>query len=498
MIWPENKLNIAADATNDAALVSRLEMMKFDFDAEMRSVDGTSLPVYCEIQPAYVGGQKSLIQVAVPAQHITENPLANPCTVSGKSGAFTINIQGLHWRRFPTSSNGTLGLEAIELLHIEKLTVLCPPMHAKREIRFHLAPISYLRSESNFVHFGDSSHSEQLFVLDLPDLGATSFVAEWTTVYHRDADLPGATVIAGFSAVAGLPSDAPVDVERMVAKFRSSLEVLSVLFRQAVSLHGWTYSDGKTVSTWIDPLEPNVTPSAREDRGDFVAKPQVFVECATRLAHAYGHADEKTRSLVRHLSIAVNPHTSTRTNERFLLMFSALERVIEFAWKQDLTPRSPAATDNAVTALLERLKESVVAEGGENASEVSARLEGFIKTVKNGTSVRDKFKAFFRVYPAMTYCCADLWPILGSDNERGLREVRHALAHGRSSFVSLDVIAVAEWHLAILLERLIFVLLGMTLPVGISPGSYLLQKGGRGWYEKDWWGPLRSKPDKPI
>lgn len=472
--------------------------MKFNFDAELRSADGVVLPVYCEVEPPYVGGQKALVRVAVPAQHITRHPPSYPCALSGKCGAFTIDMHGIHWRQFPTSSKGTLGLEAVELLHIEKLTILYPPINARREIRFHLAPISYLRTESGSIHFGDSSHSEELFVLDLPDLGATRFVAEWVTFYRRDAEIPGATVVAGFSAVACLPPDAPIDADRMVAKFRSSLEVLSVLFRQAVSLHGWTYTDGETVSTWVDPLEPNVTRSARENRGDFVTMPQVFEECATSLAHAYGKADEKIRSLVRHLSVAVNPHTDSRTNDRFLFMFSALERVIEFARKRDKTPRSPAATDNAVTTLLEQLKEAVVAEGDENASEISARLEGFIKAVKNGTSVGDKLKAFFRVYPTMIYYCADLWPILGSDKERGLREVRNALAHGRSSFVSLNVVAVAEWHLAILLERMIFVLLNMTVPDGISPDSYLLRTGGRGWYERAWWGPLRSKPDQPI
>lgn len=472
-------------------------MMKFDFDAELRSADGAVLPVYCEVQLPYVGGQKSLICVAIPAQHITENPPVNPCTLSGKSGASTINIQGVHWRRFPTSSNSTLGLKAIELLHIERLTVQHPPINPRREIRFHLAPISYLRSESNGIYFGDRSHLEELFVLDLPGLGATSFVAEWATVYHRDAEIPGATVIAGFSAVARLPLDAQIDADRMVAKFRSSLEVLSVLFRQAVSLHGWTYTDGETVSTWVAPLEPNVTPSAREDRGDFVARPQVFVECATSLAHAYEKADNKTRSLVRHLSVAVNPHTNSRTADRFLFMFSALERVVEFAWKRDQTPQSPAVTTHTVIKHLEQLKEAVVAEGGENASEISARLGGLIDVV-NRPRVRDKFEAFFRVYSAMPLYCSDLWPILGSDKERGLREVRNALAHGRSAFLSPDVVAVAEWHLAILLERVIFVLLDMTLPDGISPGSYLLRMGGRGWYERDWWGPLRSKPDQLI
>lgn len=472
--------------------------MKFDFDAELTSADGAVFPVYCEVQPPYVGGQKSLINLAVPARHINEVLPQNPCTLSGKSGAFTIKMQGVHWRSFPTSSNNTLGLRAIELLHIKRLTVLHRRMEARREIRFHLAPISFLRSESSCVCFGDGSHSEDLFVLDLPDLGATSFVTESVTIYHRDAEIPGATVIAGFSAVAGLPPDGPFNAEQMVAKFRSSLEVLSVLFRQAVSLHGWTYTDGETVSTWINPLEPNVTPSAREHRGDYVARPQVFVECATSLAHAYAKADTKIHSLVRHLSAAVNPHTNSQTADRFLFMFSALERAVESAWGRDQTPLSPAVTDYAVTTLLNGLKETVVAGGGENASEISERLEGFIKTVKNGTSVRDKFDAFFRVYPAMTSYRADLWPILGSEKQRGLREIRNALAHGRGSFVSLDVMAVAEWHLAILLERVIFVLLDMPMPEGISPGSLLLRTGGRGWYERDWWGPLRSKPDQPI
>lgn len=471
--------------------------MKFDFDAELRSVDGAAIPVYCEIQPPYVGGQKAMIRVAVPAKHITENPPGNPCVLSGKSGAFTINIQGVHWRRFPCSSKGTLGLEDMELLHIERLTVQHPPMSAKREIRFHLAPISYLRSESSCVCFGDRSHAEDLFVLNLPDLGTTRFVAEWETIYHRDAEIPGATVIAGFSAIAALPPDGPIDADLMVAKFRSSLEVLSVLFRQAVSLHGWTYTDDETVSTWIAPLEPNVTPSAHENRGDFVARPQVFVECATNLAHAYGKADKEIRSLVRHLSVAVNPHTNSRTADRFLFMFSVLERVAEFAWKRDQTPQSSSVTTHAVIKHLEQMKEAVVAQDGENASEISARLGGLIDVV-NRPSVRDKFEAFFRMYPAMHRYCADLWPVLGTDKERGLREIRNALSHGRSAFVSLDVVAIAEWHLAILLERMIFVLLDMTLPDGISPNSYLLRMGGRGWYERDWWEPLRSKQDQPI
>lgn len=471
--------------------------MKVEFDAELRGADGVVLPAHCELQPPSVGGQKSLVRVAVPASRITENVPSSPCVLSGTSGPYSIRMEEVYWRHFPTSANSTFGLETIELFHVGRLMIRRPSGGGGKEIRFHLAPISYLRSESSFASFGDGSRTENLFVLDLPGLGQTRFVIEWVTTYHRDAEIPGATVIVGFDAIVDLPSKGISDAGQLVEQFKGSLEILSVLFRQAVTLHGWTYTHEVAATTWTNPLDPNVTPSARERRGDFVSRPQIFEECATALAQAYGTADAKSRSLVRHLSVAVNPHNNSSTSDHFLFMFAALERVIEFAWTIDKEPSIPAITTQALIQHLEKLSADVTAAAGEYAAEISQRLKGLIGVVSR-PSVRDKFDAFVRVYPAMNRYCADLWPVLGSDKERGLRDIRNALAHGRSSFVSSDVVAVAEWHLAVLLERLIFVLLGLAVPDGISTGSLLLRTGGRGWYESDWWIPLRSRRDKSI
>lgn len=472
-------------------------MLKFEFDATLLGADGASFQVHCEVQEPLVGGQKAQIHIAVPAQHITENPPENPCSLSGGNGFVTINMEGVHWRRFPTSSSCSLGLETVELLHVDRLTVSRPVTNPKKEIRFHLANISYLRSRSNFVQFGNSENPRELFLLNLPPLGPTSFVVEWVTIYHRDAETLGASVHAGFSAVTALPTNGPVEIETLVANFKRCLDILAIPFRQAVSLLGWTYNDGQTISTWIAPLAPAVTPSAREDRGEHVAKPQLFVECAAALAGAYENADVQTRSLVRHLSLAVNPHSDLRYRDHFMFMFSGFERVIESAWKRDKTPNSPTVTTHAVIMHLEQLIETVVSEGGADALVVSQRLSGLIKVVK-GASIQDKLKAFFRVYSAMNGFCLDLWPILGVGKERGLREIRHALAHGSGSLISPNVLAVANWHMAILLERMVFVLLEVPMPEGISPNSFLLRMGGKGWYEQDWWGPLRSQPDQLI
>jgi hypothetical protein len=472
-------------------------MIKYDFDAQLIGEEGGKVPVFCEVQPPHVAGQKAQIRMSVPVQHLPQTPPRSPCKLVGTCGALAIKLEGVHWRTFPTSSPFTLGLEEVELLHVDRLIVKFPTSGTKREIRFHLAPISFLRSASSLTRLGSASHSEELFVLDLPGIGVTSFVMEWVTRYQRDAEIPGASISIGFSAVVCLSEHGKQDVDELVTQFKKALDVLSVLFRQAVSLHGWTYRDNEIISTWISPLDPNVTCSAHEDRGEYVARPQGFAECATGLAQAFGKADKAVQSLTRHLSLALNPHQNLRGSDHFMFMFAAFERVIEYAWMREKASFGQTSTTGTLVKHLEELNKAILAEGGEDAPTISARIKGLIGIV-GGPSYRDKLQAFLRVYPTMGIYSRDLWPIVGTEKERGLRELRNAIAHGSSSFVSVNVVAVAEWHLAILIERVIFVLLNLAVPEGITPDSYLLKAGARGWYEREWWEPLRIEVDQPI
>lgn len=472
--------------------------MKLSFDAELKGSNGKLLPVYCEVQTPHLGGQKAHIQIAVPGSAITTMPPSSPCTLAAKAGELAVTMQGVHWRYFPTWSNTKHGLEHIELLHVDRLTVGRPSTDTCKEFQFHLGPVDYLRNESNYL-VRDGSARQDLFVLAHPEFGDIRFVVDWVTVYNHAPEVLGATVFGGFCAIVKLPESLPLDEEKIVEKFKSALEVLSVLFRQAVKLHGWTFSqDHQTVTTWVDPIDPIVTTSAHKERGDFVEKPLKFVNCANGLIRAYSDAEPKTRSLIRHLLLVVNPYVEKRNYDHFLSMFNAFERVIEAAWKMDSTPLSPCVTNNALVSLLEGLIESVQADGGDAAAVLAERLRRFIRTVDSGVSWTTKLESFLRVYPAVGHYCADLWPVKGTDKKRGLKEIRNALAHGRGSFVSMDVIAVASWHLGILLERLIFVLLGVGVPEGIRPSSDLLRNGGKGWYGSDYWIPLQSKQDQPI
>lgn len=474
-------------------------MMKFNFDAELKGSNGIVLPVHCEVQPPYLGGQKAHIQIAVPGSAITKMPPSSPCTLAAKCGAIAVTMQGVHWRDFPTVASTKHGLESIELSHVEKLTICRPSTDAHDGFQFHLGPVDYLRKESNYLPRSDGSARQDLFALAHPELGDIRFVVDWVTVCNRPPEVLGVSVFGGFCAIVKLPDFMPRDEAKIVEKFQSVLEVLSVLFRQAVKLHGWTFTQGpQTTTTWVGPLRPIVTVSAHEERGDFVEKPQNFVNCADGLIRAYSVAEPKTRSLVRHLLLVVNPYVEKRNYDHFLSMFNAFERVIEAAWKMDSTPLHPCVSNKALVSRLEGLIASVRADGGEDAGVLAERLGGFIKTVESGVSWMNKLESFLRVYPTVRHYSADLWPVKGTDKRRGLKEIRNALAHGRGSFVSMDVIAVACWHLGILLERLIFILLGVGVPEGIRPSSDLLRIGGKGWYGKDYWIPLQSKQDQPI
>lgn len=236
--------------------------MKFSFDAELKGSNGKVLPVYCEVQPPHLGGQKAHIQIAVPGSAITTTPPSSPCTLAAKCGASAVNVQGVHWRYFPTWSTTKHGLEPIELLHVERLTVSRPSTDACKEFQFHLGSVDYLRKESNYLR-RDGSARQDLFVLAHPEFGDIRFVVDWVTVYNREPEVMGASVFGGFCAIVNLPDSMPLDEARIVEKFQSVLEVLSVPFRQAVKLHGWTFTQGQqTVTTWVDPMTP-IAPCVR-------------------------------------------------------------------------------------------------------------------------------------------------------------------------------------------------------------------------------------------
>lgn len=471
--------------------------MKYGFDAWLKGADGTSLPVYCEVQIPHVGGQKASVLITISSEYLTDTPPKNPCEVVGTFGEISISISGVHWRIFPLNMGHAHGQQTVELLDVERMTLTLPYRTTDRELRFHLGPVKFLKSQSGAILFDGKASYKELFRLNIPGLGVTKFIMEWVTTYHRDAEIPSATTVAGFSAIVEAPMSTVVDAHHLARRFRRSLDVLSILFRQAITLHGWTWTDQRTTSTWLRPLSPIQTPCAHDERGDHVVLPASFVQVADALLDAFDKADRKTQSLARHIAVALNPHRGAQAENRFLFLYSVLERAVKSIAKNNKIDRPSDGSTKTLVRLLEELRAEVIRADAEYAEVVANRIMGLADQVQRPSS-KDEYDRFFQTYPSMRYYSSDLWPLQGQGKNRGLKELRNAMAHGSSSYVPADVTSVAQWHISVWLERFIFVLFEMDVPEGIQPNSYLLEVGGGGYYDHETWGPLQSKPDVEI
>ena len=88
---------------------------------------------------------------------------------------------------------------------------------------------------------------------------------------------------------------------------------------------------------------------------------------------------------------------------------------------------------------------------------VVERIEGFIKTVKKGRlSLLQQLEGALMTWSVKN---DDLWPLSGSDALPGLKEVRDKLAHSGPKALHPQSLAVATWHLSILLERVLLTFL---------------------------------------
>jgi len=88
------------------------------------------------------------------------------------------------------------------------------------------------------------------------------------------------------------------------------------------------------------------------------------------------------------------------------------------------------------------------------------------------------------------------WPIEGTDEKLGLKEIRNKLIHGVHGKINFQALAVASWHFSIFIERLIFVMVEAEVPKGICRNSLLLTRND--WYGRDYWTSLQKPTLKNI
>ncbi|ROH86155.1 hypothetical protein ED236_06765 [Pseudomethylobacillus aquaticus] len=354
-------------------------------------------------------------------------------------------------------------------------------------IRFHLSTTKFFVEHLNAqLNYGASAdQTAELFTLATPELGQIVFSKEWVFDL-AEASNGTATVHYGYYAAVTMPDG---EHELLISHFRKMLDWLSILVRQRIVLLGWTIENaGQRIEVYLDPLDKRLTPFMPPKPGRFIVEDDEFTEVALSGLASWPDKNPEEQEQLSDFSYALAPHLDESTEEKFIFQYRMLEKFI-------ITPKVAARTTLIETEILSgfinNLKKAKIENpDSDQASALNKRLDGFINNIQQDKpSLRHKIDGFISSF--MKGSVEDLWPIAGTDEKPGLKEIRDTLSHTDTRSIHHQSLAVAQWHLTILLERLVFKLLELPAPVAIQPGSNILRR--EFWYERAYWENLQKQ-----
>jgi hypothetical protein len=442
-----------------------------------------------------VSGSPASISIEIPLSQKQQSDLENPCALSAKDGGLEIQIKDLWYRSIPAGiTDRTHARGVFNINHAGHLWVRRSHWTSNRaQLRFLLSPVRFFKAHSSasMVNYTASPNmAVELFKLHTAELGEIRFIKYWS-VHHVDKGGVAAEIRAGFAAEIQLRELPSPSVEQLVGKMKEVLIPLSILIRQAITLHGWVWEKQDGIETmWFNPLDPNLAPDMAEEPAEDVCFPKEFSQCAQAFTERFIEAPPDLKEVVTLISIALAPHVKRSTAGNFSALFGAWEQVIGLNKLTNAEKVKLHETDEELIEALNDLKIRIRNSSTQSARIIEDRIEGLINKISDpNPSFKVRFEKLQAVYPQLVVCMGDLWPVLGTEKKPGLKNVRDSLAHGLQAKYNPQAIAVAHWHFSRLSERLAFIVLGIKMPAGLCPNSYLLRRDP--WYGRTYWEALR-------
>lgn len=465
-------------------------------DAVITDKYGKSLEVDCRVTEPIVSGSPALISIEIPLVLGKQHELANPCTLIGKDGSLEVEIGDIWYHSIPLGltyrkhARGKFNINYVGSLWIKESYLKSD----RARIRFLLSPIRFFKKHIcvSMVNYADTPEmTAEIFKLHTAELGDIRFIKYWS-VHHVDKNGIAAEIHAGFAAEIKIQESTTPSMEQLIEKMKDILLPLSILTRQAITLHGWIWEKQEGIETmWFNPLDPNLAPDMAEEPVENVCFPQEFNECAQSLVEKFIGAPPEIKEAITLISVALAPHVRRSTAGNFSALFGALEQVIGLKKLTKEEKERLRETDEELISALNDLKVSFEKKSTPNGEKIARRIEGFQKNVRDGgASLSVRFEKFQAAYPNIKIYMTDIWPIFGTSKTPGLKNIRDSLAHGLQADYSAQAIAVAHWHFSRLAERLAFILLGINVPRGIHFNSSLLSR--EQWYDRSYWEAIRT------
>lgn len=474
-----------------------MKLENHSFDAVITDRNGQTLEVDCRVTEPRVSGAPADISIEIPLSASVHPDIVNPCTLRGADGGYEIEIRELWYRSIPLGGSGRKHERGtFDINHAGQLMVRMNHVRSEAHIvRFHLSPVRFFKkhNKATMIRYAATPQmSVELFKIQTAELGEVRFIKHWTVNTVAEGDVT-AEIRAGFAAEIRCDEAKAAQIDLLVRNINEVLTVLSMLFRQAVTLHGWERRGPESTETlWFVPLEPNLAPDMGEEPSTEMLFPGEFDVQSQALVEKYLAASAETREAVTLLSVALAPHIKRTTQGDFAALFSALEQAVSL---EKLTAEKRAKlkeSDDPLVASLMEQKAKIEAAKGPHFEAVAARLDGLAKAARrDGASFNAKFENFVTAYPQLRPYMSDLWPLTGSQDVPGLKQIRDSLAHGLRQEYSMHAVAVARWHFARLAERLAFILVGAGVPKGIHLNSSLLSRDS--WYDLSHWREIQAK-----
>lgn len=471
-----------------------MSLKKTPFDAFLTDKNGLTIEVDCRISEPAAGGLSGELLIEIPLPNKDIRNLKNPCSLRGEHLGFEIEVKNLWYRSISSSlqrrkhARGVVSVTYAEQLWVKNAI----PASEQGKLRFILSPIRFLKKhrKAEMVDYSSTPQmSVELFTIQVADIGEIRFIKFWS-VHHVDANGVAAEIRVSYAAE--IQYDGTSKIDNLVEKIRQVLTPLSILTRQAITLHGWHWEKHDGIQTmWYDLLEPNLAPSMAEEPELDLCFPEEFQEHAQAIVTKFLQFSPNIREVITLLSIALAPHVKQSQAENFIALFGALERVIALEKLSKEEKDKLRETDEFLQQVLREKCHQLKVTNHRHASAVADRLEGYANSVGNsGPSFKVRFDKFMAAYPSLPCYLKDLWPLQGTDNKPGIKQLRDSLAHGLRRKYNPQAIAVAHWHFARLAERLVFIILDIKTPKGIAPNSILLSSDS--WYKSDEWQAVRA------
>jgi hypothetical protein len=471
-----------------------MHLEKTSFDAVITDANGLSIEVDCRITEPVASGRPAQVSIDIPMSNQKVEDLQNPCSLRGFAGSSEIEIKELCYRSISFDvtqrkhARGAFEINTAGQLSVKR--TYCGEVSGA--LRFLLSPVRLLEDHTNAKtanYSSTPSMTVELFKLRAEGLGEIRFIKFWS--FHR-VGVKGmaAEICSSFAAEIQYDGSAPID--QLVSTMREVLTPLSILARQAITLHGWIWETTHSIQTmWFNPLDPNHAPDMAQHPITDVCFNDEFDACAQVFVKSFLEAPEDTKGAFTSLAVALAPHVERSIAGNFSALFGALEEVVALDKLTKEEKEKLRETDCHLIRVLLDKKCFAEAEASEHSSVVGKRLQGYADSVRtSGPSFNVRFDKFQETRPGIANFMYDLWPLKGSDKQPGLKQIRDSLAHGLRHKYGNQAIAVAHWHFARLAERLAFLVLDADVPRGISPNSSFLQR--EQWYAPSEWQTVQA------